>query len=62
MFYNKCNFIIKNPPPLIRQKGCSNLNLINKSKNKYKKIIIRLCSVILMAICLNVRQIIYYIY
>ncbi len=61
MFYNKFNFIIK-PPPIIRQNGYSNLNLINKSKNKYKKIIIKFCPIILMAFCLNIYQIIYYIY
>lgn len=61
MFYNKFAFIRK-PPLLRRQNGYSNLNLINKSKNKYKKIIIKFCPIILVAICLNVRQIIYYIY
>lgn len=62
MFYNKYKFIIKKPPPLIRQNGYSDLKLINKSKNKYKKIIIIVCPVILLVICSNIYHKIHYIY
>jgi hypothetical protein len=59
MFYNnKMNFIIKKPPPIVRQNGYNNLYTKKSIHIDYKKFYL----VILLVICLNIYHLIYYIY